>query len=335
MLRASLRPPGLMMMAQRRVTSITFASAPLVLVSSTDRHCQPRRRSPATTATTAAPMPRRRRRRPAVPAAAIAADVAEGAAAGAGALPAAAAVAVVAVLGLGGFRAALYSTLEYAKAAALARFVPKGAATPSSRGAKVVLLGAAPRDIYYLPKDTLTAVVIGKDVNAGLFDQAGVSAGVPTTGKRLSPGEQPWGGPDGVAAAGSLDAVVALGSALGKMPRAERVRCLREAVRALRPGRPLVLLQALEEEGGSPLRALVGPGGGSGAVPASELEKDLEEAGFAYVEWGVELQGTDPHALGVAVSPREGGGGGGGGDDKSSAKRRRREGAPADKAKGF
>jgi hypothetical protein len=239
--------------------------------------------------------------------------------------------AVVAVLGLGGYRAALYSTLEYAKAAALARFVPKGAATPNSRGAKVVLLGASTRDIYYLPKDTLSAVAIGGDVNAGLFDQAGVSAGVPTTGKKVAP-NQPWGGPDGFAAAGSLDAVVALGSALGKLTSQERAQTLREAVKALRPGRPLVLLQALSE-GGSPLRGLVGPGGGSGAIAASDLEKALEEAGFAYVEWGVELQGADPHALGVAVTPQVGGGG----EDEASGsggKRRRREAAAAEK-KGF
>lgn len=247
----------------------------------------------------------------------------------ASALPAVGA-AVVAVLGLGGYRAALYSTLEYAKAAALARFVPKGAATPNSRGAKVVLLGASTRDIYYLPKDTLSAVAIGSDVNVGLFDQAGVSAGVPTTGKKVAP-SAPWGGPEGFAAAGSLDAVVALGSALGKLTAQERAQCLREAVKALRPGRPLVMLQALSE-GGSPLRGVVGPGGGSGAIPASELEKALEEAGFAYVEWGVELQGADPHALGVAVTPSSQDGG-----EEASAsggKRRRREAAAAEK-KGF
>lgn len=244
----------------------------------------------------------------------------------AAALPAVGA-AVVAALGLGGYRAALYSTLEYAKAAALSRFVPKGAATPNARGAKVVLLGASTRDIYYLPKDTLSAVVVGGDVNPGLFDQAGVSAGVPTTGRRAAVDEA-WGGSEGFAAAGSLDAVVALGSALGKLTPQERAGCLREAVKALRPGRPLVLLQALSE-GGSPLRALIGPGGGGGgAMAASELEKALEEAGFAYVEWGVELQGADPHALGVAVTPQAGGEEeGGGGGSVSSGKRRRREAA--------
>jgi hypothetical protein len=235
--------------------------------------------------------------------------------------------ALVAALGAGGLRAALYSTLEYAKAAALARFVPKGAATPSSRGAKVVLVGAAPRDIYYLPKDTLSATVIGGDVNPSLFDQAGVSAGVPTTGKRVGPGE-PWGG-GGVAAAGSLDAVVVLGSALGKMATGEeRSAFLREAVRALRPGRPLVLLQALAE-GGSFARGLIGPGGGGGggAMPASELERALEQAGFAYLEWEVQLEGTDPHALGVAVSPQEGGDEGEANSSSGGKKRRKAEAA--------
>jgi hypothetical protein len=230
--------------------------------------------------------------------------------------------ALAALLGAGGLRAALYSTLEYAKAAAFARFVPKGAATPSARGAKVLLVGAAPRDIYYLPKDTLSATVIGADVNPSLFDQAGVSAAIPTTGRRMGPGE-PWGGAAGVAAAGSLDAVVSLGSALGKMGREERGAFLREAKASLRPGRPLIMLQALEE-GGSFARALIGPGGGSGAIPAAELERALEEAGFAYVEWGVELQGTDPHALGVAVTPAEGDAAEDGGGSSSSGKRRRK-----------
>lgn len=248
------------------------------------------------------------------------------------ATPALGAALVVAALGVGGFRAALYSTLEYAKAAALARFVPKGSATPNSRGAKVVLLGASTRDVYYLPKDTLSAVVIGADVNPSLFDQAGVSAGIPTTGRRVPAGAA-WGGSEGqVAAAGTLDAVVALGSCLGKLPPQERASCLREARWALRPGRPLVLLQALAE-GASPLRPLVGPGGGSGAMPAAELERALEEAGFGYVEWGVELGGTDPHALGVAVTPQEGGEDKGGeGAAAMGGKRRRREAA---EKKGF
>jgi hypothetical protein len=253
------------------------------------------------------------------------------------ALPALGAV-LVAALGLGGFRAAGYSSLEYAKAATLSKFVPRGSATPDSRGAKVVLIGASTRDVYYLPKDTLSAIVIGSDVNPSLFDQAGVSAGVPTTGKRVSPAA-PWGGPSGFAAAGSLDAVVVLGSALGKMETAkDRALCLREAAKALRPGRPLVLLQALkDDDSSSPLRPLIGPSGGGGAMLASDLEAALEGAGFAYVEWGVELQGTDPHALGVAVTPDEQAAKDGGEDGVASAgKRRRREAASiAEKTKGF
>jgi hypothetical protein len=281
----------------------------------------PRLNSGGATATT----PRYYRRRVAVVRAAMDPDI----------LPAAGAAAFAAALGIGGFRAALYSTLEYSKAATLAKLVPKGAATPSSRGAKVVLLGAAPRDLYYLPKDTLTAVVVGSEVNPSLFDQAGVSAGVPTTGKRVAPGRQAWASAEaGVAAPASLDAVVALGSALGKLPsRQELLACLREAKRALRPNRPLIFLQAIEGEGASPLRALIGPGGGAGAIRAVDLESALEEAGFAYIEWGVELQGTDPHALGVAVTPAEGGGGGDqAGAAESSGKRRR---AAAAEKKGF
>jgi len=266
-----------------------------------------------------APRPCLRRRRPAL----AALDAATAA-------PALLGAAAVALLGAAGFRAALYSTLEYAKAAALARFVPRGPATPDARGAKVVLLGASTRDVFYLPSDTLAAVAVGADCNPSIFDQAGASAGVPTTGRRACP-SLPWGGPDGFAAPGSLDAVVALGSALGKLSAGDRAACLREAVRALRPGRPLVLLQALSE-GASPLRALVGPGGGgAGAMPAAELERALEDAGFAYVEWGVELQGTDPHALGVAVSPGEGDGEA---DARvGSGKRKRRE--PGADKKGF
>lgn len=252
--------------------------------------------------------------------------------------------AIAALLGAAGLRAALYSTLEYAKAAALAKFVPKGAATAASRGAKIVLTGVAPRDVYYLPKDTLAATVIGRDVNPSLFDQAGVSAAVPTTGRRmdggLGPGEA-WGGPGGVAAADSLDAVVCLGSALGRMGREERGAFLREAKAALRPGRPLVMLQALDESGGLVFaRAVIGPGGGGGcAMPAAELEKALEEAGFAYVEWEVQLQGTDPHALGVAVTPTAAAAQGDaveeGGGRSGSGKRRRQLQAAATEKRGF
>ena len=243
-----------------------------------------------------------RQRRPA-PAALVRATAAD---ASSQLLPAAGAAAFVAALGIGGFRAALYSTLEYSKAATLSKLVPRGSATPQSRGAKVVLLGAAPRDLYYLPKDTLAAVAVGEDVQPALFDQAGVSAAVPTTGKRVAPGGREGWAQAEIAAPASVDAVIALGSALGKLgTREELARCLSEAKRALRPGRPLIFVQALAE-GGSPLRGVIGPGGGAGAIAAGDLEKALEDAGFAYVEWSVELQGTDPHALGVAVTPDDG-----------------------------
>jgi len=118
----------------------------------------------------------------------------------------------------------------------------------TSSGARVVLLGElSTRDLYYLPSSTIQATVVGKDINAGLFEQAGFQASVPVCVLKQST----------LAAlasmqAASADSVVAFEQLNNKE---DLPHLLNLVLRVLKPGGTFIFLQRVR---GSPLALRLG-----------------------------------------------------------------------------
>eukprot|EP00882_Tetradesmus_deserticola_P015930 GHRQ01016987.1.p1 GENE.GHRQ01016987.1~~GHRQ01016987.1.p1 ORF type:complete len:161 (+),score=56.67 GHRQ01016987.1:433-915(+) len=129
------------------------------------------------------------------------------------------------------------------------------------------------------------------------MEQAGITAAVPTIVKQQPITDLRFQ-PDG-----SVDAVVALG-VISQLSAQQRQQCLDEAARVLKPGMPLVFVEPVQE-GGSPLRGLVGVSAGKQALPVAEIEALQQSRGFSYSQFDVALQGQDPHAVGVAVKSEQ------------------------------
>eukprot|EP00882_Tetradesmus_deserticola_P015378 GHRQ01016384.1.p1 GENE.GHRQ01016384.1~~GHRQ01016384.1.p1 ORF type:complete len:161 (-),score=52.83 GHRQ01016384.1:95-577(-) len=129
------------------------------------------------------------------------------------------------------------------------------------------------------------------------MEQAGITAAVPTIVKQQPITDLRFQ-PDG-----SVDAVVALG-VISQLSAQQRQQCLDEAARVLKPGMPLVFVEPVQE-GGSPLRGLIGVSAGKQALPVAEIEALQQSRAFSYSQFDVALQGQDPHAVGVAVKSEQ------------------------------
>eukprot|EP00889_Picochlorum_renovo_P005427 jgi/Picre1/32457/NNA_007803.t1 len=75
-------------------------------------------------------------------------------------------------IGFGLIKVMAYSQLEVVRTAMLSRHVQQG-------GARVLQLGGTTRDLYYYPSGTVQVTVNAIDINKGLFQQAGMTVGVP------------------------------------------------------------------------------------------------------------------------------------------------------------
>lgn len=154
------------------------------------------------------------------------------------------------------------------------------------------------------------------------MEQAGVTAAVPTIVKQQPITDLAFQ-PDA-----SVDAVVALG-VLSQLTAQQRQQCLDEVARVLKPGMPLVFVEPVQE-GGSPLRGLVGVSAGKQTLSGADLQSLEQSKAFSYSQYDVALQSQDPHAVGVAVKsesyqPRR--------QDDDAAKKTRSK--PPKTAKGF
>jgi predicted methyltransferase len=127
-------------------------------------------------------------------------------------------------------------------------------------------------------------------VAEALMEQAGMTAAVPTKARKQLPDDLSFV-PDA-----SVDAVVSLAT-LGQLDPSQRSKCLSEIQRVLKPGRPLIFVERLQE-GGSPLRGLIG--GSNGALGVQEVESWGQLKGLEGLQWDIALGGQDPHAAGVA-----------------------------------
>lgn len=72
------------------------------------------------------------------------------------------------------------------------------------------------------------------------------------------------------------------------------LKCCQEALRTLKPGSPLIVLQ--RQIGGSALQGVLG---GCEGATTSQLDRLSELEGIAKISWDVAGKGLDPHAVGV------------------------------------
>jgi len=185
-------------------------------------------------------------------------------------------------LGFVAWRTTIYGQLEYIKAAMLSNWVPKG-------GSVVLLSGGGTRDLYYMPKDTVKVTFLGKELKAGLLENAGIQAGVPVEVIDARPDEL------GSQADSSVDAVIGYGCL-----RAGGRRYLEEVARVLRPGRPFIFIDRVKAEG---WQSVTQPllGGGGLKPELSDLEGLFDAVDrFDDVTCDLAIIG-DPHAVGVAL----------------------------------
>ncbi|KAL4459195.1 hypothetical protein ABPG75_014074 [Micractinium tetrahymenae] len=190
----------------------------------------------------------------------------------------------VALAGLAALRLSAYSQLEYVTAAMLARHVRPG-------GARVLQLGGSTRDLFYYPAGTVQVTVGGPDIQAGLWEQAGMQAKVPVVAVKQEAQRVLS------TQAGSVADAIVLVNQLGQW--ADPQQLLSQVYRVLKPGGTFIFIQRLA--GGSPLQPLLG--GTAGAVDAAVVEAVQGYSGWDFVQWDTALEGTDPHAVGVAVKP--------------------------------
>jgi len=194
----------------------------------------------------------------------------------------AALAALVPVGGLLAWKGFLYSQLEYVKASLLSNWVPKG-------GSVVLQSGTTSKDLYYLPSDTILSIFVGKDLNKGLLDQAGVQAGVPVKVVEARPEQL------GFQPSNSVDAVIGYYT-LGKGGRGY----LQEVSRVLKPGCPFIFIERVKAPGVQAVlqTALTGK---QTMKELSDLEELFEAVDmFDDVTCDIATP-SDPHAVGVAM----------------------------------
>mmetsp|Transcript_19688 Transcript_19688/g.54960 ORF Transcript_19688/g.54960 Transcript_19688/m.54960 type:complete len:294 (+) Transcript_19688:69-950(+) len=199
-------------------------------------------------------------------------------------IPAAAAL-VLPVMGLAGYKLSLYSQKEVINARMLGNFIPEGARN-------IIQMNGSTRDIFYYPKSTVQIAVYGNDLKSGLFEQAGMQAQIPTVSFK-----KPASSLDAVPS-NSVDGIACLGGISESEPRVQK-RVITEALRVLKTGAPFIFIEPLAD-GASPLRPLFS-GNGSKAIATSTLEELLDVPGLDVLQVDVALDGSDPHAVGVAT----------------------------------
>lgn len=206
-------------------------------------------------------------------------------------------------LGLGILKLTAYSQLEIVRTAMLSRHVKNG-------GAKVLQLGGTTRDLFYYPAKTLSVSVNLPDGGTriqGLFEQAGIQVGIPTTATAVSLNECLASMPTA-----SLDSVVAF-EQFGDVVSSKSLESIaREVSRILKPGGTFIFYERIARDGG-----LAQLGGKRG----SQLDVGDVIAGvdvWDFCEYDTAAAGLDRHDVGVAVKGMREGVGRGGSVDSSA-----------------
>jgi hypothetical protein len=207
-------------------------------------------------------------------------------------------------LALGILKLTAYSQLEIVRTAMLSRHVKNG-------GAKVLQLGGTTRDLFYYPAKTLSVSVNlpdGGTRTQGLFEQAGIQVGIPTTATSVSLDECLASMPSA-----SLDTVVAF-EQFGEVTSAKSLASIaNEISRILKPGGTFIFYERIARDGGF---AQVGGRRGS-LLDVGGVIAGLDVWDFC--EYDTAAGGLDRHDVGVAINGmREGVGGMEGSVDSSA-----------------
>lgn len=187
-----------------------------------------------------------------------------------------AAAIAVPVVGLLALRISVYFRLQYITAAMIGNNVPKGESRVAELG-----IGTG-KNLYYYPEGTILVYGVDEKAKQGLLEKTAIAAGVPVKVINAAP-------PNTGLPSASVDAVVSTG-ALGISN--DRRGCVKESLRILKPGKPLIFVESLT--------------GAAADIP----EVVRNEGGFKAVqideEWEKSLWA--PHAVGVALKEDVGAG---------------------------
>lgn len=190
--------------------------------------------------------------------------------------PMLAAAIAVPVVGLLALRISVYFRLQYITAAMIGNNVPKGESRVAELG-----IGTG-KNLYYYPEGTILVYGVDEKAKQGLLEKTAIAAGVPVKVINAAP-------PNTGLPSASVDAVVSTG-ALGISN--DRRGCVKESLRILKPGKPLIFVESLT--------------GAAADIP----EVVRNEGGFKAVqideEWEKSLWA--PHAVGVALKEDVGAG---------------------------
>ncbi|KAI8100480.1 hypothetical protein M9435_006964 [Picochlorum sp. BPE23] len=185
-------------------------------------------------------------------------------------------------IGFGLIKVMAYSQLEVVRTAMLSRHVQQG-------GARVLQLGGTTRDLYYYPSGTVQVTVNAIDINKGLFQQAGMTVGVPVEATDLDLRECLQKTRDG-----SVDSVVSFDQFGSISSATELSNLVSEIHRVLKPGGTFVFYQRLAQGGLGQLGA-----GNTCHLPVGDVISENE--GWDFCEWDTAAASLDAHAVGVCV----------------------------------
>lgn len=185
-------------------------------------------------------------------------------------------------IGFGLIKVMAYSQLEVVRTAMLSRHVQQG-------GARVLQLGGTTRDLYYYPSGTVQVTVNAMDINKGLFQQAGMTVGVPVEATDLDLRECLQKTRDG-----SVDSVVSFDQFGSVSSASELTNIVSEIHRVLKPGGTFVFYQRLARGGMGQFGA-----GNTCHLPVGDVISENE--GWDFCEWDTAAASLDAHAVGVCV----------------------------------
>ena len=197
------------------------------------------------------------------------------------------------VVGLGSLALALgllkvmsYSQLEVVRTAMLSRHVRQGS------GAVVLQLGGTTRDVYYYPTGTVKITVNEVGINKGLFQQAGMTVGIPVEATSLDIVECLSRTPTA-----SLDSVVSFEQFGNITDASQFAGILSEIARVLKPGGTFIFYQRLANGG----LAQLGTRSPGSSLNVGDMIASSVDSLWDFCEYDVAAQGFDAHDVGVAI----------------------------------
>ncbi|KAH7621273.1 hypothetical protein Ndes2526B_g03614 [Nannochloris sp. 'desiccata'] len=179
---------------------------------------------------------------------------------------------------------AAYSQLEVVRTGMLSRHV-------KAKDARVLQLGGTTRDLFYYPNGTVQVTAAEENLKDGLWEQAGMQAGVPVRPLKSSSASALSN-----SAGAAFDSVVAFDQ-LGSIT--EYKKYFSDVWRVLKPGGTFIFIQRVS---GSPVSSLVRLGGPPATAP--EVGDVIANSqSWDFIQWDVASGALDPHIVGVAIKP--------------------------------